>query len=441
MTDTTLEWGLKRLGLKQEYKREFNVQASFGLSFVIMSPIVGLSSGFTYGWEVGGPGPASWGWAVASIMTLCTGLSLAEILSGMPVSGGPFFWTALLGGRHSALLSWITGWCNLFGLTALAAASALATLWNVAAAVQILSGVTLSAWQQLLILQGVIVIGGAVNSSSPTRLTRCMFYGAFLNVVGVIFLVLLLPTVGPWRQSPKFVFGTFLDKSLSPFVVPSNAYLWIQGVGIALFTLAGFDSCSHLSEEMKGANSSAPRAMIWSIIASSSIGGVLLLAVLFCIQSPDNLMYSSATSGYALGQMLFDVFNARFGTGIGAVSALSVCILAGIMTTIACITSTSRMMLTISRNTFEPGPIHLGRWSNTIGWISIAWIILTMCLLAFPSSLPVTLDEVQFPLIFGLGGSLAAWFLPKWGARHFYIDPKQQAALATSPLLDHGRSG
>lgn len=35
--------------------------------------------------------------------------------------------------------------------------------------------------------------------------------------------VLLLPTVAPWRQSPKFVWGMFYDKSMSYFNVPSNA--------------------------------------------------------------------------------------------------------------------------------------------------------------------------------------------------------------------------
>ncbi|KAK9797839.1 hypothetical protein WJX73_008407 [Symbiochloris irregularis] len=514
MTDTTLEWGLKLLGLKQEFKREFNVQASFGLSFVIMSPFVGLSGGLTYAWFVGGPGPASWGWAITSVLTLCTGLSLAEILSGLPVSGGPYCWTALLGGRHGALLSWITGWANYFGLTALTASAALATMYNVAAVVQILTGVTVSPYQQLLILQGILVIGGAVNSSSPILLTRCMFYGTFINVAGVIFVVLLLPTVSPWRQSPQFVFATFFDKSISPFIVPSNAYIWIQGVCLALFTMAGFDSCSHLSEEMKGANSSAPKAMIWSIMASSTVGFALLVGVLFCVQSSDALFYSSATNGFALGQLVFDVFNARFGTGVWSVSVLFICILAGCMTTIACITSTSRMLfsfarskalpfspffsymsqnhhmpirtvwlsvtgpciasillfapnpflfgtmvsygfagqqlahglpifcrLTISRHTFEPGPIHLGKWSRTVGWISVAWIGVSMAILSFPASMPVTFEEVQLPLCLVLGGSLISWYLPKYGAKNWFIDPKQQAASAMqTPLLNHWQS-
>lgn len=47
---------------------------------------------------------------------------------------------------------------------------------------------------------------------------------------------------------------------------------------------AGFDSCSFLSEEMKGANSSAPLAMLWSIAASSLLGYALLLGMIFCVQ-------------------------------------------------------------------------------------------------------------------------------------------------------------
>ncbi|KAK9810733.1 hypothetical protein WJX73_003784 [Symbiochloris irregularis] len=504
MTDVTLEYGLKRLGLKQEYKREFSLQASFCLSFVIMSPFVGVADNLGYSWYIGGPGAVIWGWKVVSLMTLCTGLSLAEILSGLPCSGGPYYWTSLLGGRHGALLSYITGWCNLVGLMTLTAGSAVATMYNVVGIVQILTGVALSTGYQVFILQGVLVASGLVNCASPTFLTRCMYYGAFINVAGVISVVLLLPTVGPWRQSPKFVWGTFFDRSMSPFTVPSNAYLWIQGAGLALFTLAGFDSCSHLSEEIKGANSAAPLAMLWSILATSVIGFALLLGLLFCVQDPDNLFNpQDAGEGYAAGQLVFDVFKRRFGSGTGCVSVLLIFFLGGAMCTIACVTSTSRMMfafarsralpfscyfsrmsprqhmpvrtvwlavlfacafttillvpgsfalvnmisfgfagmqlahglpilcrLTISRHTFVPGPIHLGRYSGVIGWISVAWVIVSMIVLSIPPSIPVTADGFQMPLLIAVVGSLAAWYCPWVGARHTYIDPKRQAASA-----------
>ena len=37
------------------------------------------------------------------------GLAMAEVVSGLPSSGGPFFWASLLGGQHSGVLSWVTG--------------------------------------------------------------------------------------------------------------------------------------------------------------------------------------------------------------------------------------------------------------------------------------------------------------------------------------------
>lgn len=48
-----------------------------------------------------------------------------------------------------------------------------------------------------MLLAGILLVAGCVNSSSATFLTQCMFYGAFINVAGVIVVVssLALPDV------------------------------------------------------------------------------------------------------------------------------------------------------------------------------------------------------------------------------------------------------
>ncbi len=39
-------------------------------------------------------------------------LGMAEIVSAVPTSGGPYFWAAILAPRgQAAFWSWITGWC------------------------------------------------------------------------------------------------------------------------------------------------------------------------------------------------------------------------------------------------------------------------------------------------------------------------------------------
>lgn len=39
------------------------------------------------------------------------GLGMAEIVSAIPTSGGPYFWAAILAPKEkAAFASWITGW-------------------------------------------------------------------------------------------------------------------------------------------------------------------------------------------------------------------------------------------------------------------------------------------------------------------------------------------
>lgn len=51
------------------------------------------------------------GWIVVSFFTFSVALGMAEIVSAIPTSGGPYFWAAMLAPpNHSALSSWLTGW-------------------------------------------------------------------------------------------------------------------------------------------------------------------------------------------------------------------------------------------------------------------------------------------------------------------------------------------
>ena len=56
------------------------------------------------------------GWICVSFFTFFVGLSMAEIVSAIPTSGGPYFWAAMLApAEHAAFFSWITGWFNFVG--------------------------------------------------------------------------------------------------------------------------------------------------------------------------------------------------------------------------------------------------------------------------------------------------------------------------------------
>lgn len=56
------------------------------------------------------------GWIVVSFFTMFVALSMAEIVSSIPSSGGPYHWASLLAApQHSAFAAWVTGYFNLLG--------------------------------------------------------------------------------------------------------------------------------------------------------------------------------------------------------------------------------------------------------------------------------------------------------------------------------------
>jgi amino acid transporter len=60
------------------------------------------------------------GWILVSFFTLLVAVAMAEIVSAIPTSGGPYFWAALLAPpRWSPFAAWLTGWFNLLGQVAL----------------------------------------------------------------------------------------------------------------------------------------------------------------------------------------------------------------------------------------------------------------------------------------------------------------------------------
>lgn len=85
--------------------------ANFSVTFSIISVLTGLSTTYSIGLTYGGPVTMVYGWPIVGLFTLLVGLSMAEICSAYPTSGGLYFWSAKLSGqRWGPLAAWLTGW-------------------------------------------------------------------------------------------------------------------------------------------------------------------------------------------------------------------------------------------------------------------------------------------------------------------------------------------
>jgi amino acid transporter len=87
------------------------VLSNFSISFTVISVLTGVTTLYNTGLTFGGPATMTLGWFVAGAFTMAVGLSMAEICSAFPTSGGLYYWSARLSGhRWAPFASWITGW-------------------------------------------------------------------------------------------------------------------------------------------------------------------------------------------------------------------------------------------------------------------------------------------------------------------------------------------
>jgi amino acid transporter len=102
---------LHEMGYKQELKRGLSVASNAAFSFSIISVLMGVTATYNTGLRYGGPVSMTLGWLFVSFFNGCVALSMAEICSAYPTSGGLYYWSAKLAGTNWApFASWITGW-------------------------------------------------------------------------------------------------------------------------------------------------------------------------------------------------------------------------------------------------------------------------------------------------------------------------------------------
>ena len=287
------EGRLAELGYTQELRREWSLLHNFGVSFSIISVITGITQLFTYGLHTGGPGPMTVGWIIVSFFTLVVGSSMAEILSSIPTSGGPYFWAYMLAPQqHAPFFAWVTGWFNLLGQIAVTTAIDFGLASLISTVSQVANGYEPSAGKTLGFLAVILISHVVVNMFSIASLRYMIYTSVSINTVGVCALAIAVLAKAPNLKSASFVFATFYDGTGEEgydgwSVRASPAYVSICGILLTHYTILGFDASAHLCEETRKAVRDAPLGLVLAIGGSAVIGFFLLVALLFSIDDFD----------------------------------------------------------------------------------------------------------------------------------------------------------
>jgi amino acid permease (GABA permease) len=339
---------------------DFRVFSNFAISFSIISVLTGITTTYNTGLRFGGTVTLVYGWFLAGSFTMCVGLSMAEICSSYPTSGGLYYWSAMLAGpRWAPLASWMTGWFNIVGQWAVTAS----VDFSLAQLIQVIvllstggrngGGYKGSDFVVIGIHGGILFIHALLNSLPISVLSFIGQLAALWNLLGVLVLMILIPLVSTERATTKFVFTNFnTDNGLG---ITSYAYIFVLGLLMSQYTITGYDASAHMTEETVDADKNGPRGIISAIGISILFGWGYILGISYAVTDiPSLLSETNNSGGYAIAEIFYLAFKNRFGSGTGGIVCLGVVAVAVFFCGMSSVTSNSRMAYAFSRDGAMP---------------------------------------------------------------------------------------
>ena len=416
---------LAELGYKQELNRSWSGFSNFAISFSIISILAGCFTTFAVGWNNGGPAAIAWGWPIVAALILVIGLCMSELVSAFPTSGGIYWWASKLGGAKAG---YYTGWLNLIGLLAIVASVAYgcATFFDLTLDTYSTSWAAgYSLKRVFVIFLIVLVLAALVNIFSSKLLATLNNISVWWHVIGAAAVVLILAFAPAHHASISSVFTDTVNNTGFFGGRTTGLGFWLGVVPLSViltqYTITGYDASAHLSEETHSAADSAATG-IWRSIFYSAIGGwILLLAFLFAVQNEAGV--SAGGGGVAV------IFSQALTVNWSSL-VLFISTAGQFFCTVACMTSTTRMLFAFSRDGAVPGAKYWSRLNgNRVPVYGVMISVVIAVLITLPAivtvNIPVNGALVPTPVAFfavvsiGVVGLYLAFAIPiflRWRA-------------------------
>ncbi|KZV68533.1 APC amino acid permease [Peniophora sp. CONT] len=335
------ERDLAQLGYKQELKREFKALDLFGLSLRIVPSV---SAVLVYAIPNGGPVAMVWGWAASSFFIIFVALAIAELGSAMPTTGGIYYWTHRLSSpRCRNLSSWLAGYINAVAYIAGVAGVDYSCAVQILAAASIGSdlGFIPTTGQTYAVFIAIVLTHCLLVGSRTSLVATLQLVAIAVNLILFMVFIIGFPTATPpeLKNSAAFAFGDF-----------ENFYLWPNGFAFILsflaptWTISGFDSSVHVSEEARNAKTAVPWAVVSAVVLSAVLGWALNVVIAFNMGS-DLASILESPYGQPMATILLNSFGKR-----GALAIWSFVILAQYMIGVSILTVSSRQNFAFSRD-------------------------------------------------------------------------------------------
>ncbi|KAJ5155229.1 hypothetical protein N7492_008032 [Penicillium capsulatum] len=271
---------MSALGRVQVLRRNFRFISIVGFGCTLICTWEVILTLLSAGLTDGGTAGLIWGFVGVTLGFTLVYASVAEMASMAPTAGGQYHWVSEFAPRSGQkFLSYITGWLSAMG-------------WQCA--------ITSIAYLAGTVIQGLIVLNNpdydfqrwhgtmlviAISSFSilfNTFLAKNLPFveGLILiiHVVGLFAIIIPLWVLAP-RNNAHAVFTDF-----------NNGGGWnnagtatLVGLSTTITSMLGYDCAVHMSEEIKDASETLPKAMMTSVAVNGVLGFVMLVTLCFTL--------------------------------------------------------------------------------------------------------------------------------------------------------------
>ncbi|KAF4627810.1 hypothetical protein G7Y89_g10344 [Cudoniella acicularis] len=363
---------LRRVGKVPVLKRKFGFMSMLGFSCTILitweAELMTLGNLFTNGGYAG----TVYAYIIAWVGILCAFVTMGELASMAPVSGGQYHWASMLAPASSGrFLSYLVGWLNVVGWQSAVAGIGFLNA-SLIQGISALNSSTYSPqpWQATLLVWAVVIVAVFVNTVISSLLPKIEGLVLILHVLGFFAILIPLISMGPHGDASD-VFTVFVNGGAWPTMGVS----FMIGMVSTVWNFLGADGAVHMSEEVHNAAVVVPWAIIFSILLNGALGFGMLLAALFRLGDPTVVFASPAP--------FMTIFQQAVGANGGANAMIAIIILLAFSALISITAGASRMTWSFARDRGLPGWHYLSKVdSRAIPVFAVTLTATITCLLA-----------------------------------------------------------
>lgn len=310
---------LAEIGYKPELSRKFSTIQVFGIAFSIMGLLPSIASVLGQSFTTGASS-AVWAWFIGGFFILLIGISMSEMASAIPTSGGLYYWTYHYAPDNLRIpLSFLVGNSNTVALT-----GALCSI-DYGFAKELLSIVYIAKDGDFHITDGMtygvyaacVISHVIIACAASGHIAKLQSFSIYSNLALIVFFIIAILVGTDDKNDASFIFGN-INSSMTEWNV---GWSWFfQGTEAVIWTIGAFDSCIHMSEEARNSARSVPIGIISSITVCWLLGWIILIVCSVCV-NPELSPVVNSASGQPMAELIYDSLGKKWAISFMALIA------------------------------------------------------------------------------------------------------------------------